>query len=537
MALRRLIPVAVGVCTTVLLYSLRPLVVSGDGVGYIKRLISPERDVVPGHLLYIPFLEQLNLIIFPNGGHLDATIVATLVSAIGGGLACGFLYAITSRFTDRRWPGLVAVSGLCVSYGFYRASGDVEAYSSAVAIIVAIAWCLLPGKQPIGWGKTIAAGVLLGIATLLHTSLVLITPFVLLAGWHSSNSWLKPAVSLCVGGSLSLGSFLIVSMGFLGMDLSSSVAWIMTADNGYAQPPTISLSFFFRNLGRLFYGICRTFVHSPAPDRLGVQASVQSSAVGMVYLIIVLGLTVWGLKSMSKEIRRRLRSLWAWLVPLVFFGFLFFPAATERWVFILPCLWLVFSLALLSHRKAWIAPVATAVMIALPLVANIITVSQERQLDRRTLERSRAVSELLRQGDLLLYPGHTWDEYIGFYEDAPVERFILASFAGEEQGDREAFLARLRRSLDDTFSQGGRVIAVRVFDAPETHHGWSLLRALGVPRDDVLALLAEYEAQPLTCSTVCVWEILPAPDPSDQSDHQPGIVNRRSRHQHLSSAR
>lgn len=533
----RLIPVAVGVCATVLLYALRPLVVSGDGVGYIKRLISPERDVVPGHLIYIPFLEQLRLIIFPDGGHSDATVIATLVSAIGGGLACGFLYAIISRFTDRWWPGVVAVAGLCVSYGFYRASGDVEAYSSAVAIIVAIAWCLIPGEQPIGWLRTLAAGVLLGVATLLHTSLVLITPFVLLAGWHSSGSWLKPSVAVCVGGALSLSSFLIVSMRFLGMDMDASVAWIMTADNGYAQPPTISLSFIFRNLGRLFYGICRSFVHSPAPDRLGVQASVQSSAVGMVYFIAVLALMVWGLRSMSKDIRRRLRSLWAWLVPLVFFGFLFFPAATERWVFILPCLWLVFSLALLSHRKAWVAPAAAIVMIFVPLVANIITVNQERQLDRRTLERSRAVSDLLRQGDLLLYPGHTWDEYIGFYEDAPVERFILASFAGEEQGDREAFLTRLRGSLDETFSRGGRVIAVRVFDAPETHHGWSLLRALGIPRDDVLALLAEYEAQPVTCSTVCVWEILPAPESSGQSGHQPGLVSRRSRHQHLSSER
>ena len=55
--------------------------------------------------------------------------------------------------------------------------------------------------------------------------------------------------------------------------------------------------------------------------------------------------------------------------------------------------------------------------------------------------------------------------------------------------------------------------------------------------DDFGAVLAEYEAQPVTCSTVCVWEILPAGESSGQSGHQPGLVSRRSRHQHLSSAR
>jgi hypothetical protein len=153
--------------------------------------------------------------------------------------------------------------------------------------------------------------------------------------------------------------------------------------------------------------------------------------------------------------------------------------------------------------------VAAAALIGLPLAANVVTVGLERGLDRRTLARSAAVTALLEEGDLLLYPGHTWDEYIGFYEDAPVERFILASFAGEEQGDREAFLARLRERLEATFARGGRVVAVRVLDGPDSHHGWSLLAALGIPRDDVLEVLVDYEATRIAERPVPVWRLEP----------------------------
>lgn len=514
-------PAAVFALSTTLLWLLRPLVVSGDGVGYIKRLISPERDIVPGHLVYIPLLEQLRLTLLPDGGHSAAAVLATFFSALGGGAACGMICWLANRLTSRSWPGIVAALGLGASFGFYRASGDVEAYAPAVATLVASACLLLPpaDARRLGWGRVAAAGALLGLTTMLHTSLVLFTPFVAYAAWRASRSWPKTVATVAIGGAVSLASFLGVAMLGLGHDVGEAVAWIRTSDNGYAQPPSLSLSFILHNLGRLAYGVGRTFVHSPQPDRLGVRVSMSSSALGMSYVAAFLAVLWLGLRSTPASLRHQLRPLWAWLVPLVLFGFLFFPAATERWVLVLPCLWLTFAVALPTMRwpRPWVAPALTALAVVVPLAANVVIVGKERDLDRRTLDRSRAISELLRPGDLLLYPGHTWDEYIGFYEDAEVERFILASFAGEEQGDRDAFLARLRRDLESTFDQGGRVIAVRVFDPPGSHHGWSLLRALGVSRDDVLILLSDYRAEQRLSSPVGVWEIRRAASPRDAS--------------------
>lgn len=499
------------VVATALFTVLRPLVVSGDGVGYIKRLVSPERDIVPGHLIYVPLLESLRRTLFPDGGHADSAMLATFFSSLAGGIACGLLFWLTARLSKRIWAGLFAAVGLFVSYGFYRASGDVEAYSTSVAIMIATACVLVPEPRSGGlsWSRVVGAGCLLALATLFHTSLVFFTLFVAVAVWMGSKSWPKTIAVMVVGGLISALTFLAVATLSLGYDLSEAIAWIRTSDNGYAQPPSLSLSYIFRNLGRLVYGVGRTFVHSPAPDRLGMETSVHTSAMGMGYLIVFAVIIIWSARSIPAPLRRRLRSLWAWVLPLLLFGFIFFPAATERWVFVLPCIWLIAGLALAYAPKRWVTLVGVPALLLFPLLANIVTVSGERALDRRTLDRSRAISQILEEGDLLLYPGHTWDEYIGFYEDAPVERFILASFAGEEQGDREAFMTRLEERLEATFERGGRVIAVRVFDAPDSHHGWSLLRALNIPRDDILALLARYEAEELIEDPVAVYAIVP----------------------------
>lgn len=498
--------------STACLWLLRPLVVSGDGVGYIKRLISPEGDIVPGHLVYIPLLEWLRVTLVPEGGHGEAAIIATLFSSIGGGLACAALFLLATRLTRKIWPGLLAAGGLGVSYGFYRASGDVEAYSMAVAVMTATAALLLRrDDEPLaGWGTALGAGLLLGLVTLLHTSLVLFTPFVLIATWRATGSWLKAGAAICAGGLLSLGSFLAVSMGALGHDLGGTVSWVMTSDNGYAQPPSFTLSYVFRSLARLVYGMGRTLIHSPAPDRLGSEASVQLSALGIGYLLLTSAVVLVGLLRAGREARHPLWPLWIWVAPLLVFGFVFFPAATERWVMVLPCFWLALATALTAVRRRELIASAAAALVAAPLIINVVTVRQERALDRTTLARSRAISGLLHEGDLLLYPGHTWDEYVGFYETAPVERFILASFAGEEQGDGGRLLARLRREVNATHARGGRVIAIRVFDAPDSHHGWSLLRALGIPRDDVMAELARYRAEPVLDEPVSVWEVSPA---------------------------
>ncbi len=389
----------------------------------------------------------------------------------------------------------------------------MEAYATCVALMTGAALALCPPyEERVTWRAVVIAAVLLALCTLMHTSLVLFTPFVAYAAWRATRSWVKTVASVVIAGGLSLITFLTVALGVRGMCMSETISWILTSDNGYAQRPSATLSFVLTNAGRVFYGVGRTLVHSPAPDRLGSDASFRLSAVGIGFFIVAASIVSFLLiHRVKQEVRQPLRALWAWFVPLLLFGFLFWPSATERWVLVLPVMWLLAALAVASIETRWLSAAFGVFLLGVPTVFNIVTVSEERKLDERTLERSAAISGELRSGDLLLYPGHTWDEYVGFYEDVPVERFIIASFAGEERGDAEALLARLRTRSDATHERGGRVVAVRVFDVPDSHHGWSLLRAMDIPRDDVLAVLADYETRRLIRDPVGVWEIRSGP--------------------------
>ena len=233
---------AVLVFFTAALWVSRPLVVSGDGVGYIKRLLSPEWDIVPGHLVYVPLLEWLRRTLLPEGGHAAAADLSVALSVLSGGLACALLFVLARRLTGNVGAGLVAAAGLAVSYGFYRASGDVEAYSTCVALMTGTALLLMPGPgRRVGWPAVVGAGVILGLCTLLHTSLVLFTPFVFFGVWSATGSWSKGLASVAVGGALSLASFVGVAMAVLGMDVPQTVGWVLTSDNGYAQRPEATL--------------------------------------------------------------------------------------------------------------------------------------------------------------------------------------------------------------------------------------------------------------------------------------------------------
>jgi hypothetical protein len=95
-----------------------------------------------------------------------------------------------------------------------------------------------------------------------------------------------------------------------------------------------------------------------------------------------------------------------------------------------------------------------------------------------------------RGGDLVVSPGHGWDEYLGFYDGAPVETFPLVYYAGA-LGSADA----IRRTLGER-AIGRRVLLVRLTDDTDPM-GWKELRAFGITRETVAALLPTGTRRPL----------------------------------------
>jgi hypothetical protein len=436
-----------------------PAVVNPDGLGYVKLL---PHNFAAGHLLYLPLLRAATRLL---GG--DGLRAGRILNAMLGGSGVVLLYGITRRAlsqlplgrpfsaADVRFASTFAAAGLAVSYGFWVQGADVEAYAAAmVALLSTVRLCVAYRARPT-LARALAVGLLLGLSVLCHLTHVLLAPFV--AAWlytHAPDRMrarLHAAAALALGGALSLGAYLYAALVVRGHDLAGAVRWIRTATHGF--PPAGGPY----RLADAIYGLAKSLVYSPylfesdAPRLLGQ------------FLLGLLPLTALAAFAILK--RRALPPLdWklylVYAAPYVLTGVIFFGGDSERWLFVLPLLWLLAAtLMALEPRRHRLA----VVVIAYLALVNLVTGIRPAQLDAGGV-RSRAVEagHLFHDGDLIVFPGHSWDEYVSFYAAAKIEPFPL-SYYGARDGVAAGW-QRLERDATQAWARGGQVYALRFFD-------------------------------------------------------------------------
>jgi hypothetical protein len=103
--------------------------------------------------------------------------------------------------------------------------------------------------------------------------------------------------------------------------------------------------------------------------------------------------------------------------------------------------------------------------------------------------RAEAAGAQLHDGDTVLFPGHSWDEYIAFYAHARVWPVPLVYYAARDGADEG--WQRIEREVALAMMRGGRLYAVRIFDGDGDTRGWEELAELGLGREKVRARLTE----------------------------------------------
>jgi hypothetical protein len=99
-------------------------------------------------------------------------------------------------------------------------------------------------------------------------------------------------------------------------------------------------------------------------------------------------------------------------------------------------------------------------------------------------------ASLFHDGDLLIFPGHSWDEYISFYAAAKLTPFPIAYYVGRDGTD--AAFDRLEREVAGAMMRGGQIYAVRLFDERDDDpRGLHELEPLGLTRASLRARLVE----------------------------------------------
>jgi hypothetical protein len=183
-------------------------------------------------------------------------------------------------------------------------------------------------------------------------------------------------------------------------------------------------------------------------------------------------------------------------------GVAFFGADPERWIFVLPAGWILGAVLVLGRVRPTRPALALIAWIG---AFNFVTAVWPAHRDQWPQKKAEATATLLHDGDLVLFPGHSWDEYVVFYGKAKVEPFPLAYYAARD--GLSACWARLDREVRAARARGGHIYAVRVFDdGDEDRRGFWELGTAGVSRAQLKEQLGRIGAvttlQPLVGFTV-----------------------------------
>ncbi|HEX8950739.1 MAG TPA: glycosyltransferase family 39 protein [Polyangia bacterium] len=473
-ALHRRTALALGAAATILYLVTAPAIPNLDGLGYLKLL---PHNFAAGHLLFMPALRALSRLVG------DGLRAGRLYDALLGGTGVVLTYSIARRLLAAwdddaaRLGAAFAAAGLALSYGYWSEANDVEAYAAAmVALLATVRMALSFAPHP-SLARAAATGALLGVAVLSHLSHVLLSGFVAYYLWQHARGRrpmtriVPPLVALATGGALSIALYAYAALVVRHHDLHGALAWIATAQHGF-----VTAGGAYR-LADAVYGLCKAIVWSPYLYEADAQKLVGQLLLGLVPLgaLFVGAVSAWGRRARE---RLDLAALAWWTAPYALLGVAFFGADPERWIFVLPAGWILAAALLLELGRPTRAALAVLLWVG---AFNFVTAVWPAHRDQWPRQKAELTASQLRDGDLLIFPGHSWDEYVVFYGAPKIEPFPVSYYAARD--GVPAAWARLDKEIAEARARGGRVFCVRVFDdADQDPRGFWELGTVGVSR-------------------------------------------------------
>jgi len=430
------------VAVAVVYLAMAPVVVNGDGLGYLKAALSG--TVYPGHLGYVPLLALVAKVVGATRP-VELLWPARIVSALAAASATWTL----SSLARRRWASdaaaWAALVGFAVSWGALSAGSDVESYAPALAALVGAWWCA--DRQ-----RPIACGVLCAAAVLMHVENVL---FVGVCALIVDGRRARVTVVAVAGALVAIAYGLALP--------AHGVAWLSGASHGLHYPVRWTTPFV------AVYGACKALVWAPYPYEASWTRVVSCFAVG--------GAAACALATSVRLPLSRVAAA-AWIGSYALVGVAFFASDAERWTFLLPLFWLA---AAAQPRRA----LAVAALVAAGNLALWLPIARDTTLRRH----AEAAARHLADGDVVVGPGHGWDEYIGFWSGPRVTTVPLVYFAGAV--GRDALPSVIARA-----ATGGRLFLARYGNDGDPM-GWKELRQFGITPANARTLLPPGHAVPI----------------------------------------
>jgi len=465
-----------------------------DGLGYYYLVVRGDWmvNLLPAHLLYLPVMMVLGRVaraMHPSG----VQLVMQLVDQLAGAGSVYLLFRLARHLGINRFGQWLAALGLAFSFGVWKEASNVKTYAPALCFVVASIDQMVQYAETGDRRRLVALGVMNSIASLFHLGVVFLGAASLaLIAWTERGA--PRRLALAVGAyAASIALFLVLPLLVVGFGIlnvgtvGAFLAWLKTSGHGY-RVVVDALS-----IPRALYGFARTFVYleffwdAPkwvvALKILGFLAAAVWATRGIR--------SVWTRLSPTAQVV--LGSLSVFVLLEVAFGVYFYPSDTERWIFILPVIWLVLAahLSLLDVRRRRIAAAGLALMFAINLVQAIWPAAT----DSAPKDRVQALDAVLPRDALAVTPGQDWLDYYRYYTSRDLDSLDLVVMAIQHGGDPAGFYAKLDAGIAAARRAGRSVVMIRILDPTENYRRspWPDLDALGYPAERIRLWAQRYQ--------------------------------------------
>jgi hypothetical protein len=452
-----------------------------DGLGYYYCAARAEwaGKFPPGHLLYCPLTTVLGWLgeaVRPG----SLRHVMVLVNQVAVATAAFLVYRIAHRLGLPPLGRWVAGLGLAFSYGAWIQAVDVETYALALVFVTGSILVMVrygargTARQLVLLGGLNSLAALFHLATLsvAGTSLALIL-------WRQRESPRRAlqacAIYLSSLGLFFLGPLLLVAVGLAGVTtLGELLAWLHSSGHGF-RIVVDALS-----IARAVYGLARSFVVL----EFFWEASRLAIALKGAFLLVGAAWAVWQIprawRQLGATAKMILASSSVFVLTQAGLGVYFYGSDSERWIFILPLLWLLLAGAVSATNRRPRAPVVAGLvlMFLLNLTQGIYPSSGDSSTERHV----RALERVLPRHAVIVTPGGDhWLDYYHYFTGHRPDTIDLLHLALALRTDHSEFFASLEDRIGEAVNAHRPVVMIRVNNPLENYRRtpWQELAAFG----------------------------------------------------------
>jgi hypothetical protein len=500
----RLIAALLAVVVLVLNLSLLSNRFNGDGLGYARIVEDADSSrlfSISARLLFCPTGKLVHSIVKSVDSDIRSVYSLQILNSIFGALGVGVFFLAAFRMSRGIRLSILTALGLGLSLSYWFWSTNATSYPGCIFFLIVTLYLLVNLMETSGRRRYLILCLLIGLthalANFFWLTALLAAPSIALGvitGYRGAT--ILDRVKAAVAYSASLLLFLVIPLLIAGLatgrvgSIGGFPAWLTAAS--YGIPPELSLLNISRGIIGFSSSIFRIVEFGPAMKQAiwGVPYVVENDLRLYVELVVFVLLWVFliavafYLVRYRKEVfRSKARMVWVlalWGVPPTLFGLIWLGSDTERWLSILPVLWLLILLIavhatrFLSAAKARAVEIALWAFVAVIFAHNLVfaVIPDHDPDNNQYMQSARFLNSEVDSNDLIFLWGHdqvfTADHLTYFFG---VEAHHLGQLARERP---DQTFSILDTSIRNCWARSGRVfVSGRIFlreDLPESHH-------------------------------------------------------------------